>query len=71
MQIVVLQEAAMWTGAIEDQRTIEIPDNMCLETEEKNWFGAGGGTIDDFVNFLLSKGAKKRDDITIWTINYR
>lgn len=71
MRILVLEDIAEWTGAIQEQAYLEIPPTMDMETEEKNWFANGGGTLQDFVSYLKTRGAKELTNVETWTINYQ
>lgn len=70
MRILVVQTDEMWTGALAEQEFLQIPDTLDIGKEEQNWFAQGGGALQDFVNYLITKGAQKID-VEIWTIRYQ
>lgn len=69
MRIVILQNIAQWTGSIEEQEYLNIPDIMDMDHEEKIWFAAGGGRLQDFVAHLVARGATKLS-LETWVIGY-
>lgn len=71
MRILVLQNIAQWTGAIDEQIFLEIPPDMDVGAEEQAWFANGGGTPSDFANYLKTRGAKDLEGVEVWTINYQ
>lgn len=70
MRIVVMQDIAQWIGSIEEQEYLEVPDTMDISQEEGAWFTSGGGTLQNFVAYLIGRGAKKIS-VEIWTIRYQ
>jgi len=71
VRILVLQNIAQWTGAIDEQIFLEIPPDMDMRAEETAWFAAGGGTPSDFANHLKTKGARELEGVETWIINYQ
>lgn len=70
MRIVVIQTDAMWTGRIEEQDFLVMPESLDMDKEEKDWFASGGDTSGKtFVEYLLSRGVVKFEP-EIWTIRY-
>lgn len=69
MRIVILQNIAQWTGSIEEQEYLHVPDAMDIDREEGQWFNAGGGTLQDFVGYLIARGAIKVP-VETWVIRY-
>jgi len=70
MKLVTIQSITMWTGNIDFQTLIEIPDTLDLQKEESAWFANGGGVPQDFVDHLITKGAKPVTCET-WIIQYQ
>lgn len=70
MRILILQTIAQWTGAIEEQVYLKIPQALDMVVEEKKWFTSGDGTLQNFVSYLKTKGAKELTSVETWTINY-
>ncbi len=71
MRIVVIRSSAMWTGAIQEQIFLKVPQHMNLGAEEELWFATGGGTPRDFACFLVSKGARELGNVETWDIRYQ
>jgi hypothetical protein len=70
MRIAAITASELWTGAEQEHIHLALPHRMNLETEEKLWFKAGGGTVRQFADFLIAKGAQEVSVLT-WYIGYQ
>lgn len=71
MKVWVVQSIEQWTGAIQHQDFLLLPDSMDIAREESDWFAAGGDSSGkSFADYLVGKGAV-RVDAQFWTINYQ
>jgi hypothetical protein len=71
MKIWVVQCLEQWTGVIEKQEFLLVPDLLDMAKEEAAWFAAGGDSSGkSFADHLVGCGAT-RLDAQFWTINYQ
>ena len=63
MRIVRVFAVAQWNGTQEGEFVL-VPDTMDLEKEQKAWFAAGAGSVKNFVDHLVGRGARRLDDTT-------
>jgi hypothetical protein len=69
-RIVVVQTDELWTGVINEQVALQVPDAMDIKQEEEKWFAKGGGSLEAFVDHLVAHGAQKIENVSFWTIQY-
>jgi hypothetical protein len=61
VRIVRIYALQYWVGTEDTFGYIEIPDGLVLDlqVEEEQWFAAGGDSHMPFIDYLVTKGAKK------------
>ncbi len=72
MRIVAIHNTDPRTGVeLHPPIYLDVPQALDMNTEEMNWFAAGGGTPRNFAKFLIKRGAKKVTSVEDWHINYQ
>lgn len=59
MKIVKIYSLEQWTGVEDVQGYVRLPKGMDLRIEEGLWFSKGGDCYMPFLEYLLTRGAKK------------